>query len=82
MGKYKHRSPKRWHKSQLINHYGAFCQLGNHPIKQMKDITLDHIIPISKGGLDQQNNYQLACEEHNQEKNNMSQEEWEKLQNG
>ena len=38
-------------RKQLINKNGAICSLCDKPIETMKDCTIDHIIPISKGGL-------------------------------
>ena len=48
----------------------------------MKDITFDHIIPISKGGDDLLENYQLAHYHCNQIKNDMTPEEFVIFQKG
>jgi 5-methylcytosine-specific restriction endonuclease McrA len=76
----RHGKVLRWNKKHLINTYGAWCQIGNHPIENMKDITLDHKIPKIRGGTDQLENLQLACLPHNREKGVMTPEEFEKLQ--
>ena len=55
---------------QLINKNGAICSLCDKPIETMKDCTIDHIIPISKGGLTTIENCQLAHRNCNISKGN------------
>lgn len=57
-------------RRQLINSNGAICSLCNKPIETMKDCTIDHIIPVSKGGLTTIENCQLAHKNCNQRKRN------------
>lgn len=57
-------------RKQLINNNGAICSLCNKPIETMKDCTIDHIIPVSKGGLTTIENCQLAHKNCNQRKGN------------
>lgn len=45
---------------QLINSKGNICAICGLPIENKKDLTLDHIKPISKGGLTTIENCQLA----------------------
>lgn len=73
---------KRWQKNHLINKYGAICYICTLPFTTKKEITIDHVIPISKGGFDLLENYALAHSECNQEKNNMSLEEFREFQKG
>ena len=47
-------------RRQLINSKGAICELCGKPITDMKDCTIDHIIPVSKGGLTTLDNCRLA----------------------
>lgn len=47
-------------RRQLINSKGNVCALCGKPIKDMKDCTIDHIIPLSKGGQTTLENCQLA----------------------
>lgn len=47
-------------KRQIINSRGNICSLCGKPITNMKDCTIDHIIPISKGGLTTLENCQIA----------------------
>ena len=55
-------------KRQLINSKGAICGICGKPITNMKDCTIDHIIPVSKGGQTTIDNCQLAHFWCNQEK--------------
>lgn len=55
-------------KRQLINSGGAVCAICHRPITDMKDCTIDHIKPRSKGGLTTIENCQLAHFDCNQAK--------------
>ena len=57
-------------RRQLINKNGATCALCGKSIETMKDCTIDHIIPASKGGLTTIENCQLAHRNCNQRKGN------------
>lgn len=71
---------KIWARRQLIRKNGAICAICTKPFGSMKEITLDHIIPVSKGGLDVIENYQLACDGCNQAKRDMMPEEFAAMQ--
>jgi 5-methylcytosine-specific restriction endonuclease McrA len=58
--KLKERRAKQFIRKQLINKNGAICSLCGKLIETMKDCTIDHIVPISKGGLTTIENCQLA----------------------
>lgn len=55
-------------KKQLINKNGSVCALCGQPIIDMKDCTIDHIVPVSKGGLTTIDNCQLAHSDCNVKK--------------
>lgn len=61
---------KQFIKRQLVNSTGAICALCGKPILNMKDCTIDHIIPICRGGLTTLENCQLAHFACNQKKGN------------
>lgn len=61
---------KNWNRQALIKRDGAICQLCLEPIDSMKDATIDHITPVSKGGTDQLNNLRLTHHLCNQERGN------------
>lgn len=84
MGKWRRNKSltRRWQKNALINKYGAQCYICNLPFKSMKEITIDHRVPVSKGGLDELDNYGLAHYECNQTKGSMTPEEFEIFQKG
>lgn len=72
---------KRWIRNHLIVKDGNICQLCKKPFESMKDVTIDHIIPVSKGGDDELDNLQLAHQPCNQDKNDMTPEEFDEFQN-
>jgi 5-methylcytosine-specific restriction endonuclease McrA len=43
---------------------------------KLKDVTIDHIRPVSRNGRNGQQNYHPACKECNGRKSNLSIEEW------
>lgn len=56
----KETRSRQFIRRQLINKNGATCALCGKSIETMKDCTIDHIVPISKGGLTTIENCQLA----------------------
>lgn len=58
------------------------CHICGLSIASAKDITFDHLIPFSKGGFDELENYRLAHFECNQLKADMTPEEFEEFQKG
>lgn len=58
------------------------CYICSLPFASMKDITFDHLIPVSKGGTDEIENLRLAHYECNQLKNDMTPEEFSVFQKG
>lgn len=57
-------------KKQLIQKGGAICALCGEPILDMKDCTVDHIKPKSRGGMTTMENCQLAHRDCNIQKGN------------
>lgn len=73
---------KRWAKNHLITKNGSDCSICKRPFNTKKQITIDHIQPLSKGGVDDIENMQLAHYRCNRLKRNMTPEEFEEYQNG
>lgn len=53
-----------------------YCNWCNKQLTR-KESTLDHIVPLSRGGLNHHNNYVLACKECNQQRDNKMSELWQ-----
>jgi 5-methylcytosine-specific restriction endonuclease McrA len=58
---------KRRRKRSLIRRHGSKC-VGCGQSFPRSALTLDHIVPLSKGGVDALTNLQLMCEPCNQAK--------------
>lgn len=58
-------------RKQLINSRGNICEICGKPITDMKDCTVDHILPKSKGGLTTVDNCRLAHRECNLRRGNV-----------
>ena len=52
--------------SMLHAGYPYIC--AHHCCSETLSLTIDHIIPLSKGGSDDLNNFQFLCQKHNSEK--------------
>lgn len=73
---------RRWEKNHLIQKYGATCYLCNNPFEKSGDITFDHWMPVSKGGLDTIDNYRLAHYGCNHIKDDLTPEQYIEFQRG
>ncbi len=73
---------RRWQRNHLVCKQSGRCAICDGDFKSMKDITFDHITPISRGGFDLLENYQLVHFECNLAKGQMTQEEFTFLQKG
>ena len=73
---------RRWQRNVLVMKQDGKCAICEQPFESMKHITFDHIIPLSKGGDDLFENYQLAHFKCNQLKADMTPKEFEIFQKG
>lgn len=71
----------RWARNHLIKKQSGKC-FNCKKSMTMKEITLDHILPLSKGGSSDILNLQLACYQCNQLKADMTEEEFLEFQSG
>lgn len=71
---------KSWTRRALIRAHGCACGICGNEIERMEDVTLDHIMPRYKGGGDEITNLQLAHEDCNRAKGQMTEEEYLTLQ--
>ncbi len=72
---------KEWRqaiKASLIKKNGNHCGYCFEK-KKFHELSIDHIIPTSKGGQDKLYNMLVACIDCNQKKSNMDIEEWLKI---
>lgn len=66
-------------KLQLLWKYGNRCAICGKKIRNFEDLTVDHIIPLDKGGKKVIENCQLAHKSCNAAKSNALPEEHEKI---
>jgi 5-methylcytosine-specific restriction endonuclease McrA len=81
-GKVKHQSSNKQFIPHLTNRAlfrrdGHICMYCGEQFKQV-DLTRDHIIPMSRGGTDSWENVVTACYRCNNQKGNLTPEEWNK----
>lgn len=62
-------------KRTVYAKYNGHCALCGKPVK-FKRITIDHKIPLSRGGNNDVSNLQIACYQCNMSKSNMMENEW------
>lgn len=74
-GKKPHRDPewrcKRWNLNRLIARERGLCKYCRKLVTRdqgPRSATIDHVVPIHAGGLDEIENMVLACSKCNQEK--------------
>ena len=84
MGKWRRKLslPRRWQKKHLLAKYGDSCYICHEKFEGMKDITIDHWEPLSKGGADNLDNYRLAHLKCNQLKSGIEPQEFMEFQIG
>jgi hypothetical protein len=73
--KTKRRSFKREERKYIYDKADGYCQLCGKKLK-FEDASMDHVIPLSVGGLDDLSNLQLACYPCNRFKDNILPEEY------
>lgn len=66
-----------WWKRKCANGRCYYCNTRVHP----KDLTMDHIVPIIRGGRSTKINIVTACKECNNKKKYMLPMEWEEYLN-
>jgi len=78
--KRKYSNPKRWAINHLVNAQGAKCAICGNAFNSKKQITIDHVMPLCKGGEDTIANYQLAHYGCNLLKDDLTPEEFDEFQ--
>lgn len=58
---------RKWRVRMLVRASGGLCRYCAKPVAR-EDITIDHVVPLSQGGLDVAENLALSCMSCNQEK--------------
>jgi len=71
------RKNARKKKKRMIENRGIICEYCKEAFRA-EDLTVDHYIPISKGGNSTLVNLKLACEPCNTAKGDMMPDSWEK----
>ena len=65
-----------WWKNKLNNAACYYCE----KILASKEVTMDHVVPLSQGGKSVKSNLVVACKDCNNKKKNMTTIEWLKEQ--
>lgn len=65
----------RWERKHLVNAHGNICGICGDPIEDMREVTIDHIIPLGVGGSDTLDNMQLAHQSCNEAKGDLYMDE-------
>ena len=60
----------------ILGKLAPLCALCGQPIKKADDLTQDHILPVSMGGKTELENLQVAHKRCNNDRGNLSMEEW------
>ena len=61
----------------ILGKLAPLCALCGQPIKKADDLSQDHIVPVSKGGKTEIENLQMTHKKCNNDRGNLSMEEWE-----
>lgn len=77
----KASNERKWLRRTLIKKHSGKCVLCSEsvvlkPLDHPRAATIDHIVSVSRGGVDHISNMQLACLECNQKKGDMTMEEY------
>jgi 5-methylcytosine-specific restriction endonuclease McrA len=67
-----------WWKRKCAQGRCYYCNSKVHP----KDLTMDHIVPLIRGGRSSKSNIAAACKECNNKKKHMLPLEWEEYLHG
>lgn len=69
-----------WSERNLIKRIKSsrkkVCYYCNKKIEDNKDLTVDHLMPVSRGGLTTEENLEICCFKCNTEKSDMTEEEY------
>lgn len=63
-------------KLELLWRDGRRCAICGRKIKDLDDLTVDHIVPLAEGGVNAIENYQLAHKSCNEKKGSMMPDEF------
>ena len=68
----------RWWKQKLANGLCEYCG-GSFP---KEELTMDHVVPLARGGKSAKNNLVCACKECNNKKKYLLPMEWDEYMGG
>ena len=63
----------RWWQGKISKGQCYYCALQTPPAK----LTMDHVVPLTRGGLSTKNNLVACCKECNTKKKTMLPQEWQ-----
>ncbi|MBU0479736.1 MAG: HNH endonuclease [Proteobacteria bacterium] len=68
----------RWWQNRISAGKCEYCGKGVHP----KELTMDHVIPLARGGRSEKNNLVPCCKECNSKKKSALPQEWDEYVQG
>ena len=71
----KYRKFTDYEKKTVYAKYNGHCAICGQPVK-FKELTVDHMLPLSQGGTNDMGNLQLSCKECNLTKNRLTMEQF------
>ena len=77
-GRARELRKSRWWKNKVATGQCYYCNQTFEPSR----LTMDHVVPLAKGGRSEKNNLVACCKECNTRKKTMLAQEWQEYMDG